>query len=182
MRAHRLVFLFPLFIFAALAIIFASLLEKGSRHGPAPTALVGSIVPDFTLNPVAGVDTPLLTSEAMKKGELIVLNVFASWCGPCRIEHPELVKLAQAGVIIYGINYKDMPEDARRYLNSVGNPYRALGADKDGRVFIALGLSGVPESFVIDGKGRVAAHVPGPLTADLVASVIRPALKLSANQ
>lgn len=176
MIARRLVLLFPFFIFAALAIIFASLLEKGPRHGPAPTALVGSVIPDFTLTPVAGVNMPLLKSETMKKGELSVLNVFASWCGPCRIEHPELVRLAQAGVVIYGINYKDIPEDARRYLNSMGNPYCALGADEKGSTGLALGLSGVPESFVIDGQGRVLAHVPGPLTSDLVAAVIRPAL------
>ena len=121
--------------------------------------------------------TPGLSSAAFKTGKVSVLNVWASWCAPCMAEHPQLIELGQQGIPLFSINYKDKPEAARRFLATHGNPFRAIGADESGFTAIDFGVYGVPETFVIDGDGKVAYRYPGPLSAEILAEKIMPAIK-----
>ena len=108
-------------------------------------------------------------------GRLTLVNFFASWCAPCREEHQELMALAQRqGVTLEGIAYKDKPEDARRFLDGLGNPFRRVGVDRDGRTAIDFGVYGVPETYVVDASGRIRYRLVGPLTAEEVEEKILP--------
>lgn len=139
-----------------------------------PTALKDKPVPDFALPPVEG-RTLGLASADLKSGEVSIVNVFASWCVPCRVEHPLLMGMKdRAGVPIHGLNYKDAPRNAAQFLEELGDPYRRTGADRDGRVGIDWGVYGVPETFVVTKDGRIACKHIGPLTADDIASKIMP--------
>lgn len=108
-------------------------------------------------------------------GEVMLVNFWASWCGPCRIEHPVLMELAARGVPIIGINYKDDPEDARAFLAELGDPYVAVGADVTGRTGIDWGIYGVPETFIINAEGRILLRFPGPVTLAALATRMRSA-------
>lgn len=170
-RRSRLLFLLPLLAFAALAGIFlGKLLTTGYDPSAVPSALIGRPVPDFTLPGVPGLThggaaVPGLNA-ANFKGKVTVLNVWASWCAPCQVEHPMLVRLARDGVNLVGIDYKDQPENGRRFLGRHGNPFKAVGADEDGRVGIDLGVYGVPETFVIGPDGRIREKLVGILTPE----------------
>ncbi len=170
-RRSRLLFLLPLLAFAALAGIFlGKLLTTGYDPSAIPSALIGRQVPDFTLPPVPGLTAdgtavPGLTAADLK-GKVTVLNVWASWCAPCQVEHPMLVRLSRDGVNLVGIDYKDQPENGRRFLGRHGNPFRAVGADEAGRVGIDLGVYGVPETFVIGPDGRIREKLVGILTPE----------------
>ncbi|WP_279358382.1 DsbE family thiol:disulfide interchange protein [Methylobacterium indicum] len=170
-RRSRLIFLLPLLAFAALAGIFlGKLLTKGYDPSAIPSALIGRQVPDFVLPPVPGLAAdgaavPGLTAADLK-GKVTVLNVWASWCAPCQIEHPMLMRLSRDGVNLVGIDYKDQPENGRRFLGRHGNPFRAVGADEAGRVGIDLGVYGVPETFVIGPDGRIREKLVGILTPE----------------
>ena len=109
-----------------------------------------------------------------------MVNVWASWCVPCRAEHPVLTRLAR-DVPVYGFNYKDKPEDAKRFLAELGDPYRRSGVDANGRAAIDWGVYGVPETFVVDGDGRIRHRHVGALTERAVAETIRPLLKSLAR-
>ncbi|WP_425375142.1 DsbE family thiol:disulfide interchange protein [Methylobacterium nonmethylotrophicum] len=170
-RRGRLLFLLPLLAFAGLAGIFlGKLLTTGYDPSAVPSALIGRQVPDFTLPPVPGLTSdgaavPGLAAADFK-GKVTVLNVWASWCAPCQVEHPMLVRLSRDGVNIVGIDYKDQPENGRRFLGRHGNPFRAVGADEAGRVGIDLGVYGVPETFVIGPDGRIREKLVGILTPE----------------
>jgi cytochrome c biogenesis protein CcmG/thiol:disulfide interchange protein DsbE len=146
-----------------------------------PSALIGKTVPDFTLprlTTMRAYSGPLgFSSAELKSGKVSLLNVWASWCAPCIAEHPQLVELSRRGIPIYSINYKDKPEAALRFLANYGNPFRAIGADESGLTAIDLGVYGVPETFVIDGNGRIAYRFPGPLTPEILANKIMPAIE-----
>ncbi len=105
-----------------------------------------------------------------------LVNFWASWCAPCRAEHPNLDKLAGEGVTILGVNYKDDPEKALKFLGELGNPFKAVGADSQGRTGLDWGIYGVPETFVVDGSGKVVLRFAGPLTQAVIEQTIRPAL------
>jgi cytochrome c biogenesis protein CcmG/thiol:disulfide interchange protein DsbE len=170
----------PLVLVAVLFVFLYIALKSGDPQR-LPSALVGKPVPEFELpgipQLVAGnAPVPGLSSIALRQGRPTLLNVWASWCAPCQAEHPELVALSQRGIPLYGLNYKDKPDDARRFLTRFGNPFRAIGADTLGSTAIDFGVYGVPETFVIDGRGRVVMRHPGPLTPDIVRSKILPAL------
>ncbi|MEA2775529.1 MAG: cytochrome c biosis protein CcmG, thiol:disulfide interchange protein DsbE, partial [Acetobacteraceae bacterium] len=112
------------------------------------------------------------------KGHPFVINFFASWCVPCRIEHPLLMRLAEQNHLpLYGIAYKDKPDDASRLLATFGDPYRQIGVDKDGRVGLDFGVYGVPETYVIDSAGRIRRRFVGPLSAGTVDNELLPLLK-----
>ncbi len=166
-----------------------------------PSALIGKPLPHFSLPALPGLvglstrageaglsglsDLPGgtgLTDADLRRGQPVLLNVWASWCGPCRKEHPYLMQLAQDGVLVYGMNYKDAPDAARRFLGRLGNPFAAVGADKDGRVAIDFGVYGVPESFVIDAAGKVAMRHAGPLTPNILESQVLPLLTAGDSQ
>ena len=184
--ARRWFLAVPLLAFAALALLFFTRLQSGDPS-KLPSALIGRPVPSFTLPPLAGlqrdgVALPGLDNEALK-GRVTVVNVWASWCAPCRDEHPVLMQLGQMqGVRLVGINYKDQAENARRFLGALGNPFSAVGADTAGRAAIDWGVYGVPESFIIDANGVIAYKHVGPLTAQALAGPFRQALLKAGAQ
>ncbi|MGY2049924.1 DsbE family thiol:disulfide interchange protein [Methylobacterium sp. JK268] len=173
----RLLFLLPLVVFGALAAIFLGrLLTRGYDPSALPSALIGQPAPTFALEglpgltdakgPVAG-----LASDDFR-GKVTVLNVWASWCAPCQVEHPMLMRLSQDGVNLVGIDYKDAPENGRRFLGRHGNPFRAVGRDETGRVGIDFGVYGVPETFIIGPDGRIRDKLVGILSEDNYASFL----------
>jgi cytochrome c biogenesis protein CcmG/thiol:disulfide interchange protein DsbE len=162
-------FLLPVALFAALAAGFFAGLGSDTKVLPSP--LIDKPAPEFALPPLAGQKSGF--SSADLGGEVSLVNVFASWCVPCRAEHPVLNRLAQTRrVPIYGINYKDKARDAAEWIAELGNPYTRIGAD-DGRVGIEWGVYGVPETFVVDRAGRIRYKHVGPLTqADVEQSIL----------
>ena len=163
----------PLVIAAGFFLVFYFALFGGDP-GRLPSALEGKRLPSFSLA-WQGKEAAL-TARDLVTGQPVLLNVFASWCGPCRDEHPLLMQLSAQGVPIFGLNMKDAPDAAQRFLGQLGNPYRAIGADRSGRVGIELGVYGVPETFVLDAQGRVLTRYAGPLTPDVLKTEILPYL------
>ncbi|QMU57434.1 MAG: DsbE family thiol:disulfide interchange protein [Boseongicola sp.] len=162
----------PLF-FVALAGLFLGGMFRSSPDA-LPSTLIGSPAPVIDLDPMAGL-TPFARELLDAPGAKIV-NYWASWCAPCRVEHPQLMTMADEGLPVYGVNYKDDVGKAKSFLTELGNPYEGVGADPRGRMAIEWGVYGVPETFVIDGKGRVVLRFAGPITADIMEKRIRPAL------
>jgi cytochrome c biogenesis protein CcmG/thiol:disulfide interchange protein DsbE len=160
MTLRRLLYLVPAVVFLAVGIGLAVGLTRDP--GTLPSALIDHPVPAFELPPLLG--DAGLSSEDLK-GQVALVNVFASWCVPCRVEHPVLMRLAEEGVPIYGINYKDPPDQAQAWLADLGNPFQKIGADRNGRVGIEWGVYGVPETFVIDAEGRIRHKHVGPIQA-----------------
>jgi len=178
--SRRSLFIVPLLLFAGVAVFLAIGLSLNPREVPSP--LIGKAVPEFTLPPVMG-RTPGLSSRDLK-GDVSLVNVFASWCAACREEHPILMRLKSQGFVpIHGLNYKDRPTDAGHWLDTLGDPYARTGADLDGRVAIDWGVYGVPETFVIDRNGRIAYKHIGPITEDVLETKLRPLIaRLSAPE
>ncbi len=180
-KRSRAIVLAPLAIFAALAGLFLVRLFAGDP-ATLPSALLGRPVPAFALPPLAGlmhegVPVPGLTSADLKGGKVTIVNIWASWCGPCREEHPLLMDLAKDSRLrLVGINYKDQPENARRFLGALGNPYVAVGADANGRVGIDWGVYGVPETFVVAPDGTIAYKHVGPLSPATLEGPLRQAI------
>ena len=158
---RHLAYLLPV----ALFLVMAGFFFRGLSLDPSevPTALADKAMPLFDLPPVDSATRGLASSDLT--GAVSLVNVFASWCLPCRAEHPLLMELAKSGAVaLYGINYKDKPADARAWLDELGDPYQRIGADRDGRVGIDLGVYGVPETFVIDRDGRIRYKHIGPIS------------------
>ena len=158
-RGSRMLLLLPVAVFGLLgAAFYWGLWNNGDRL---PSALVGKRVPEFTLPPIEGRNDGL--SSADLQGQVSLVNVWASWCVPCRTENPLMVELAETGTVpIYGINYKDDPEEALAFLKELGDPFTRIGADQSGRVAIDWGVYGLPETFVVDAEGRIAYKHVGP--------------------
>lgn len=170
-RALRWTVLVPVALFAAMVALFAVGLTRDPREIPSP--LIGKPVPPFDLPPVKGRSLGLASRDL--KGEVSLVNVFASWCAACRSEHPIFLKLQREGLVpIHGLNYKDRPDDAAAWLDALGDPYTRTGADLDGRVAIDWGVYGVPETFLIDGDGRIAYKHIGPITPEVLEKRLRP--------
>jgi cytochrome c biogenesis protein CcmG/thiol:disulfide interchange protein DsbE len=171
----RLFYVIPVAVFAALAF----LLYIGLFQGPPselPSPLVGKPAPGFALPPLDAQAQEFSRSE-LGNGRPVIVNFWASWCTPCRIEHAALQQLAaRKGITLYGIDYKDKPENARAFLNELGNPFGRIDQDQEGRVSIDWGVTGVPETFVIDGKGIVRVHYAGPLDEEIINRLILPAV------
>lgn len=163
--------LIPLFVFLLIAVFLGIGLTLDPREVPSP--LIGKPVPGFELPPVSGRSEGL--SDKNLKGEVSLVNVFASWCAACKDEHPLLMQLYQEGVVpIHGLNYKDRPQDAAAWLDSLGDPYTRTGADINGLVAIDWGVYGVPETFVVDGQGKIAHKVIGPVTPKILKQELLP--------
>lgn len=174
-RSRRsLLFLLPVILFAGLALVLG--LGLGRDPAALPSALLAKPAPDFALPPLAGRDA-LGLSRADLGGKPMLVNIFASWCVPCRVEHPILSRLKEEGVTIQGINYKDDPDKARAFLGELGDPYAKLGADRNGRAAIEWGAYGVPETFVLDKEGRIAYRQAGPLMPRDLERTILPLLE-----
>ena len=163
--------LIPVIAFAALSLLF----WRGLSGNPSeiPSALIGKPVPEMALPPIDGLGVGAFDAAALRQGQVTLVNVWASWCGPCRIEHPLLMELGRRGDIrLVGLNYKDEPENARRFLGTLGQPYAAAVADEAGRAAVEWGVYGVPETFVVDGQGFIRFKHIGPLTPESVAGVL----------
>jgi len=174
---RRLFVLLPLLVFLGLAGLFLSQLLSGRDTSEIPSALIGLPAPQTDLPPLEGVNLPGLESKNFS-GKVTLVNVFASWCAPCREEHPVLLGLSQdKRFTLAALNYKDQPENARRFLGDLGNPYQAIGVDPAGRAAIDWGVYGVPETFVIGKDGKIAYKHVGPLTADSVRALLLPQIE-----
>ena len=160
-----------LVVFVALALMLGWALNHDPRE--LPSALLDKPVPQFSLPPVKGRSLGL--AAANLSGEVSLVNAFASWCVACREEHPVFMQLAKRRTLpIHGFNYKDKPEDAARWLDGMGDPYTRTGADIDGRVAIDWGVYGVPETFVVDARGRIAFKQVGPMTPETLDGTMLP--------
>ena len=168
---RRLLLVAPAIGFAGLAGLFAI----GLNRDPSllPSVLIGKKMPDFDLPSVKG--TTLGLSSKSLLGEVSLVNVFASWCVACRVEHPVFMRLSSRKLVpLHGLNYKDAPDDAAQWLNTMGNPYTRTGADLDGRVAIDWGVYGVPETFVVGADGIIAHKHIGAVTAEALEGTILP--------
>ncbi len=169
----RLLWLLPVLAFAAIAGLLFWGLDPSRDPSEIPSVLIGKPVPEFDLPPVQGRESGLSTANL--SGEVSLVNVFASWCTACRYEHPLFMRLKTDGIVpLHGLNYKDRPEDAADWLDTLGDPYTRTGADIDGRVAIEWGVYGVPETFVIDRDGRIAFKQIGPINARILDETILP--------
>jgi cytochrome c biogenesis protein CcmG/thiol:disulfide interchange protein DsbE len=186
-RRSPLIFLVPLILFGGLAIVFGIGLFSGDASR-VPSALIGKAAPAITLAPVEGLQrdgqpVPAFGNADLGKGRATLVNVFASWCAPCKVEHPVLLGLSQTDAVkqgkvaLVGMNYKDEAENARRFLGALGNPFSAVGADKGGRAAIEWGVYGVPETFLIGPDGRILDKHVGPLDQAAAAKLLQRALK-----
>lgn len=163
----------PLVLFAALAGVFLLNIDKDASV--VPSVLIDKPAPEFSLPPLPGRDTGLSRAD-LSKGDVSVLNVFASWCIPCRAEHPLIKRLSrEANVPVYGLNYKEKsPEDGVKWLAELGDPYAAVGMDLSGRTGIDFGVYGVPETFIIDGTGQIRYKHVGPVSIEILEKVLLP--------
>lgn len=170
------------FIPLAVVSLLAAVLFVGLSLDPkiVPSALIDRPAPQFDLPPLPGKEPGLIAAD-LAKGGISLVNVWASWCGPCRIEHPQLMQIAKiTDVRMIGLNYKDDPAKAQAFLQQLGDPYATVGADRTGRVAIEWGVYGVPETFLVDGHGRIVMKHVGPLRPEDITEKILPAIKAAA--
>jgi cytochrome c biogenesis protein CcmG/thiol:disulfide interchange protein DsbE len=182
-RPRRWLLYAPLGLAAAAGAGFYAML-RGLQTGDydprgVPSALLGQPVPDFALPPVEPTGLPTLTAADLR-GPLpapVVVNFWASWCVPCIVEHPQLMRLHREGIRVLGINYKDRPADGAAFLTRHGNPFAKLGRDEPGRVAIDWGVYGVPETYLVDRQGLIRWRFAGPITPDVLERDLRPLLR-----
>jgi len=164
----------PPVIFAGLAAMFYLGMQREDPDA-LPSVRIGREAPPVVLTQLGGeapFDDAVLRAPGVK-----LVNYWASWCAPCRVEHPKLETLADEGIPIYGVNYKDKPGNALGFLDELGDPYAAIGADAKGRMALDWGLYGVPETYVIDGSGEIVLRFAGPITDQILENTIRPAIR-----
>jgi cytochrome c biogenesis protein CcmG/thiol:disulfide interchange protein DsbE len=167
----------PPVIFAGLAAMFYIGMQRDDPDG-LPSALAGRQAPAVQVEPLG--DGAPFTDASLREPGVKLVNFWASWCAPCRAEHPMLTALAAEGIPVYGVNYKDTPDNALAFLADLGNPFAAMGQDATGRMALNWGLYGVPETFVIAADGTVMLRFAGPITAQELERTIRPALAEAA--
>ncbi|MGG7517014.1 DsbE family thiol:disulfide interchange protein [Allorhizobium undicola] len=171
----------PLLVFLVIAGVAGKMLYDQDVHGKniseIPSALIGTKAPPVDLPPLEGAGTPALTTAAMR-GKLTLVNVFASWCVPCREEHPLLKELAQDGrITLVGINYKDRNDNALRFLGELGNPYQAIGVDPRGKAAIDWGVYGIPETYLVAADGTILYKRVGPFDRTAIDTDLEAAIR-----
>lgn len=163
-------------LLGAFAVLSTLGIELVTKDGDAlPSALIDRPVPEFALEGVAG--TPGFSTADLKRPGIKIVNVWASWCVPCRVEHPWIKALAEEGHTVFGLNYKDSTEGAEAFLEELGNPFARIGVDDSGRTGIDWGVYGVPETFIVDGEGRIRYKHVGPIQAGDLTKRILPAIE-----
>lgn len=177
-RRNLLLYLPPLLFLAFATVAFLAL--KRENPDELPSALAGRPAPGFAGAEPLGDLAPPVDAD-LRASKVVLVNFFASWCAPCRLEHPVLTDLSAAGATVIGVNYKDKPDQALGFLEELGDPYARVAADPSGRIGIDWGIYGVPETFVIDGQGTILLRHPGPLTPQIVTERIAPLLGMSAK-
>lgn len=175
-RISPLMILPPVLFLAVAGLFYAGMMRE--NPDVLPTALKGQSAPPLQVEPFAGRE--ILNDAALREDGVKLVNFWASWCAPCRAEHPQLMQLAAEGVPIHGINYKDTEAKGTAFLAGLGDPYTLTGADPNGRTGLDWGVYGVPETFVLDSEGVVVARFAGPITASILESTIRPAIAEAA--
>ncbi len=169
----------PLILFLAFAALFGGYLLAtnffGYQRDALPSALIDKPAPATEL-PALLVDGAGITPADLTAPGVKLVNVWASWCGPCRVEHPHLMRLEAEGATILGLNYRDTPEQAKAFLRELGDPYASIGVDRTGRAGVEWGVYGVPETFIVDGEGRIVYKHVGPIQARDLDARIRPAI------
>ncbi len=176
--ARQLAYLAPILVFVVMSGYFLWGLDPGRNPRELPSVMIDKPAPEFTAGPLAGIAVPGLATADLRTGQVSLVNVFASWCIPCRAEHPLLMDLARREeVSIFGLNYKNKPEEARAWLEELGNPYTRIGTDENGRIGIDWGVTGVPETFVIDGSGHIRYRHWGPIDKDALERTILPLIE-----
>mgnify|MGYP001024585596 CR=1 FL=1 len=182
-RSRRWMLYAPLGLAAAAGAGFWVML-RGLQTGDynprgVPSALIGRTAPDFALPPLDAAGVPALSAADLRGplGGPVVVNFWASWCVPCIVEHPQLMRLSRDGIPVLGINYKDRPDAAAAFLARHGNPYARLGRDEPGRVAIDWGVYGVPETYLLDRQGIIRWRYAGPMTPDVLDQDLRPLLR-----
>jgi len=175
---RRLLYLLPLLLFVVIAGYFMWGLDSERDPRAVPSVMIDKPVPEFDLPMIRGMDGAGLAASDLRGQGVTLVNFFASWCIPCRAEHPLLEKMVREdGVRLVGINYKNKPEEARAWLAKLGNPYARIGADESGRVAIDWGVYGVPETFVVDNESRIRYRHLGPLTPAAIEDTVLPLLR-----
>lgn len=174
MAKGRWMIFVPPAVFGILVGLFFTGMYREDPDG-LPSTMVGRQAPALAVTQMEG--AALTTDAALREPGLKLVNFWASWCAPCRVEHPFLVELSQDGIPIHGINYKDKPDQAQGFLAELGNPYATMGADATGRTAIEWGVYGVPETYLIDGTGTVLLRHAGPITRQEFERVIKPAIE-----
>lgn len=164
----------PLIVLVAIVIAGAFVLLSGRERQTISDGLRGQPLPAYALQSLSGGET---ITPAAFAGRAYVVNVFASWCAPCRVEHPYLMALKEDGAPILGVAYKDAPDATADFLRELGDPYTIIGQDRDGRYGLEIGVAGVPETFVVGPEGRIRAIHRGPLDETIIAEEILPALR-----
>ena len=164
----------PPLVFFALAGLFLFSISKGGQTEN-KSALIGKAAPQLNENALEGY--PLLKNEMIGQGEVVLINFWASWCPPCRAEHPTLKELSDRGIRLYGVNFKDRPENAMRFLVDYGNPFAAITADQEGRTGIDWGVAGLPETFILNGQGEILFRFAGPLIEGNYDNIFSPELE-----
>ncbi|KAF0674812.1 DsbE family thiol:disulfide interchange protein [Profundibacterium mesophilum] len=168
----------PPALFLGLAALFYAGMQREDPDA-LPSSLTGQAAPQMELTPLG--DYPEFTRDLLDEPGVKMVNIWASWCAPCRVEHPNLIALAEEGIPIYGVNYKDKPDNAIGFLQELGNPFAAVSADASGRMALEWGAYGVPETYVIDGEGQIVLRFAGPITQRVIEAQIRPALAQAAG-
>jgi cytochrome c biogenesis protein CcmG, thiol:disulfide interchange protein DsbE len=181
-RGKIILAVLPLVALGGLVAVFAT--QMGRDTAFVPSALLNQPAPSFALAALEGHDQPGFgTADLTAGGGVSVVNVWASWCVPCRAEHPFLMDLAtREDIALFGINYDDPPDNARAFLAELGNPYDAIGADRDRRVGIEWGVYGVPETFVVNAQGTITFKHVGPLSETSYTERLLPAIAAAAEQ
>ncbi len=164
----------PPLAFLTLAALFISGLGRNNPN-ELPSTFKGKPAPAIEVSQLG--DQVLLKDSDLRKPGVKLVNFWASWCGPCRAEHPTLEAMKKSGITVYGVNYKDESAKALAFLAELGDPYAAGGQDRTGRQAIDWGVYGVPETYVIDGSGKILLRFPGPVTSRVFQKKIRPAME-----
>ncbi len=168
-----LLMLLPPVLFGGLALLFLLGMNRDNPN-ELPSALVGKQAPAVQVTQFS--DMTLVEDADLRTGKMKLVNFWASWCGPCRVEHPNLMALQSEGIEIVGVNYKDQPGNAESFLSDLGDPYTRGGADTTGRMALNWGVYGVPETYLIDGEGNVVLRIAGPVTQREIDERLRPAM------
>lgn len=177
-KINPLVALPPL-LFAGLASLFIFGMGREDAQ-QLPSTQIGRDAPSIAAVTPLG-DLPGLTDEMLREGGVKLVNYWASWCAPCRAEHPQLEALSEAGVTIYGINYKDEAPAAQKFLDELGNPFAAVAQDEPGRTALEWGLYGVPETYILTSEGKIAYRFAGPITVEIMEKYIKPEIAKAAE-
>lgn len=175
---RQLAYLAPVVIFGVIVAYFLWGLDPNRDPRLVPSVMINEPVREFALPTIDGMDLPGLSAADLRTGEVTIVNFFASWCVPCRAEHRFLLELARKDKArIFGINYKNKAEEARAWLEELGNPYGRIGADTEGRVGIDWGVYGLPETFIVDGTGRIRYRRVGQIDQQTLDQTIRPLIR-----